>query len=76
MIKKILIGFIKAYSFIISPLLGQNCRFHPTCSAYAAEAINTHGAFKGLWLGIRRLLKCHPWHKGDMLDPVPPKTYK
>jgi len=76
MIKTALIGFIKIYSFILSPLLGQNCRFHPTCSQYARKAIEQHGSFKGSLLGIRRIMKCHPWHKGDMLDPVPPKTYK
>lgn len=76
MIKKLLIGLIKIYSFLLSPLLGQNCRFHPTCSHYTREAVETHGSFKGSLLGIRRIMKCHPWHRGDMLDPVPPKTYK
>lgn len=76
MIKKLLISLIRVYSFLLSPLLGQNCRFHPTCSAYAREAIEEHGALKGLFLGIKRILKCHPWHKGEMLDPVPPKNYK
>ncbi len=71
MIKAILIGFIRLYSFLISPLLGQNCRFHPTCSAYTREAIEKHGAIKGGILGIRRILRCHPWYKGDMIDPVP-----
>ncbi len=69
--KKILISFIKAYRFLISPLLGQNCRFHPTCSAYAIEAINNHGVLKGFWLGICRIMKCHPYYKGGMIDPVP-----
>ncbi len=76
MIKKILISLIKVYSFLLSPLLGQNCRFHPTCSAYTREAIERHGSLKGVFLGGKRLLKCHPWHKGEMLDPVPPKNYK
>lgn len=73
MIRKILISIIKGYSYLVSPLLGQNCRFHPTCSAYMMQAIEVHGVFKGVWLGVRRILKCHPYHKGDMCDPVPPK---
>lgn len=76
MIKYLLITLIKIYSFLLSPLLGQNCRFHPTCSLYTRQAIEQHGSVRGGLLGIRRILKCHPWHKGDMLDPVPPKTYK
>lgn len=71
----ILILFIKFYSFLISPLLGQNCRFNPTCSAYMMGAIDRHGVFKGLYFGARRLLKCHPWHKGDFIDPVPDKAH-
>ncbi|MBN8520597.1 MAG: membrane protein insertion efficiency factor YidD [Alphaproteobacteria bacterium] len=65
-------SLIKAYRFLISPLFGGTCRFHPTCSAYALEAIETHGQVKGVWLSVRRLLRCHPWHQGDYLDPVPP----
>lgn len=76
MIKKLLISLIRVYSFLLSPLLGQNCRFYPTCSAYTRQAIEEHGSVKGVWLGIIRILKCHPWHKGEMLDPVPPKNYK
>jgi putative membrane protein insertion efficiency factor len=71
--KKILINVIKGYSYLISPLLGSNCRFYPTCSSYMMQAIEVHGVFKGLYLGMRRLLKCHPYHRGDMVDPVPPK---
>jgi putative membrane protein insertion efficiency factor len=71
--KKIIISFIKVYSYLLSPLLGQNCRFYPTCSSYMTQAIEVHGVFKGLGLGGRRLLKCHPYHKGDMIDPVPLK---
>ena len=66
----ILIGFIKLYRLVLSPFIGQHCRFTPTCSEYAQEAINTHGSFKGSWLAIRRLSKCHPWHAGG-IDPVP-----
>lgn len=64
-------ALIKAYAYAISPLTGPNCRFYPTCSHYAAEAIDRHGALKGGMLALRRILKCHPWHKGQMIDPVP-----
>jgi putative membrane protein insertion efficiency factor len=69
--KTLLKSFIKAYAYLISPLMGAKCRFYPTCSAYAAEAIDRHGAIKGMVLGTKRILKCHPWHKGEMLDSVP-----
>lgn len=71
MLKKFLQGLIKAYSWAISPLLGQNCRFHPTCSCYAHEALEKHGVIKGTYLSIRRILRCHPLHKGEYHDPVP-----
>jgi len=67
---KILIGLIRGYQLIISPLLGANCRFHPTCSQYMIEAVTRFGAARGFWLGLRRLSHCHPWHEGG-LDPVP-----
>jgi len=63
---------IRAYQLFISPMLGPNCRFYPTCSQYALEALQTHGVIKGLWLTILRLSKCHPLHKGG-IDLVPPK---
>lgn len=63
-------GLIWFYRLFISPLLGPNCRYAPTCSAYAIEAIEKHGAIKGAWLGIRRILRCHPWG-GSGYDPVP-----
>jgi putative membrane protein insertion efficiency factor len=66
---------IRAYKYLISPLLPNACRFEPTCSRYALEAIETHGALKGLWLGLRRILRCHPitWLGGGSgYDPVPP----
>ena len=66
----VFLGFIKFYQLFISPLLGPNCRFQPTCSAYAVEAIQRHGAFRGGYLSIRRILKCHPWG-GFGYDPVP-----
>ncbi|MCI5060367.1 MAG: membrane protein insertion efficiency factor YidD [Alphaproteobacteria bacterium] len=69
--KFVLIQIIKFYSFVISPLLGKNCRFYPTCSAYAVQAIERHGVFKGMWLASRRILKCHPWYRGNMVDEVP-----
>jgi putative membrane protein insertion efficiency factor len=68
--RKILIVFIKAYRLVLSPYIGQHCRFTPTCSCYAIEAIDQHGALKGGWLGLKRLLRCHPWAKGGY-DPVP-----
>lgn len=69
--KYVLIGLLKAYRFAISPLYGQVCRYHPTCSAYALEAVQTHGAVRGTWLAMRRVARCHPWAAGG-LDPVPP----
>ncbi|MEO5376913.1 MAG: membrane protein insertion efficiency factor YidD [Magnetococcus sp. DMHC-6] len=68
--KKILLGFIRLYQLILSPVLPPRCRFLPTCSHYAAEAIQRHGAGKGFYLACVRLLKCHPFHKGGF-DPVP-----
>ncbi len=63
---------IKFYQKIISPLLPHSCRFQPTCSQYMIEAIENHGIVKGVWLGTRRLLRCHPWG-GSGYDPIPPK---
>ncbi len=68
--KKILIALIRFYRQKISPLKQPSCRFTPTCSAYALEALEKFGAAKGAWLALRRLLKCHPFHKGGY-DPVP-----
>lgn len=65
-----LILLVKFYQYAISPMLGRSCRFHPTCSEYAVEALQRHGAFKGLWLAVRRIGRCHPWHPGGF-DPVP-----
>jgi putative membrane protein insertion efficiency factor len=64
------VGLIRLYQWVLSPFLGSNCRFHPTCSNYALEALETHGLMKGLWLAIRRVGRCHPWHEGGF-DPVP-----
>lgn len=70
LLARALILLLALYKRTISPLLGQNCRFHPTCSRYALEAIRAHGAWRGGWLGLRRVSRCHPFHEGG-LDPVP-----
>lgn len=69
--KRILIFLIDVYRYAVSPLFGGTCRFHPTCSAYGKQALEKHGVFKGLWLTVRRIGRCHPWYKGDFIDPVP-----
>jgi len=61
---------IRVYQIFLSPLLGRNCRFHPTCSQYAFEAISRFGVLRGIWLSAKRLVKCGPWHPGGY-DPVP-----
>ncbi|MCK5779801.1 MAG: membrane protein insertion efficiency factor YidD [Psychrilyobacter sp.] len=68
--KRFLIMFILIYQKFISPLLGSNCRFLPTCSSYTIEAIKKHGSIKGTYLGVKRISKCQPFHKGGY-DPVP-----
>jgi putative membrane protein insertion efficiency factor len=68
--KYLIIGFLKIWRAVISPLYGDVCKFYPTCSAYALRAVQTHGALRGSWLTIRRLLHCHPWSLGGY-DPVP-----
>lgn len=70
--RKIFILIIRIYSYAVSPFLGNNCRYYPTCSHYAEEAISMHGPMRGSWLAIRRLSRCHPWHEGGV-DPVPEK---
>ena len=62
---------IRVYRLTLSPLIGPCCRFEPTCSAYGETEIGAHGTLRGLWLALRRLLRCHPFHPGG-LDPVPP----
>jgi putative membrane protein insertion efficiency factor len=74
-ITKILLGLIKLYQTLISPLTPSTCRFQPTCSHYAKEAIVIHGARRGSVLTLKRLFKCHPWGKSGY-DPVPPKNNK
>ncbi len=70
--RRILILLIKGYQYLISPILGNHCRFYPSCSHYAQEAVHRHGVLRGGWLSVRRLSKCHPWHEGGV-DPVPEK---
>ena len=65
----ILIGLIKSYRYLISPLLGHSCRYLPTCSEYSIEALKTFGFFKGIFFSIKRILSCHPWSNGGF-DPV------
>ena len=68
--KTLLIGLLRGYQYALRPLLGANCRFYPSCSDYAREAIERHGAVRGVWLAARRLSRCHPYHAGGY-DPVP-----
>ncbi|WP_206165432.1 membrane protein insertion efficiency factor YidD [Mammaliicoccus sciuri] len=70
--KKVFIKLIRLYQRYISPLTPPTCRFQPTCSNYAVEAISEYGVIKGTWLGTKRILKCHPFYPGGY-DPVPPK---
>jgi hypothetical protein len=65
-----LIALVRAYKLAISPLLGSNCRFHPSCAEYAIEALRRHGAARGVWLAVKRVGRCNPWHPGGF-DPVP-----
>lgn len=68
--KTVLLALIRGYRYFISPLFPPTCRFQPTCSSYAIKAIALHGTIKGSWLGINRILRCHPFHPGGY-DPVP-----
>lgn len=70
MVASALVRLIRLYQYLISPLLGSNCRFHPTCSHYGAESLSNHGLVRGGYMAARRLLKCHPFHPGGF-DPVP-----
>lgn len=70
--QRVLIALIRFYQFFLSPFIGNQCRFTPTCSHYACEAVATHGAMKGTWMAARRIGRCHPWCAGGH-DPVPPK---
>ena len=75
MLKKLMILLIRFYQKCISPLLPNVCRYTPSCSQYFIEALQIHGVVKGRWLGVKRLLRCHPWG-GSGYDPVPPKQNK
>ena len=68
--KSLLVALLRTYQYAISPFLGRRCRYYPSCSEYAVEAVEKHGAIKGGWLGVKRVCRCHPWHPGGY-DPVP-----
>ena len=71
----LLAGLVRAYQLIISPVLAGSCRYHPTCSQYALDAIDTHGPLAGSWLAIKRVARCHPWGSSGF-DPIPPRNTK
>jgi putative membrane protein insertion efficiency factor len=71
MVRSLMLFLVRMYQIALSPLLGSNCRFQPTCSAYAKESIELHGAWRGGWLALRRIGRCHPWTE-PAHDPVPP----
>lgn len=71
--RSLAMGFVRFYRYALSPLLPRSCRFHPSCSAYTLEAIRVHGPWRGGWLGLRRIGRCHPWNDGGY-DPVPPRA--
>lgn len=75
MIAKAMVFFVKLYQYLVSPLLGSNCRFHPSCSAYTIEALQKHGCLSGGLLSVKRICKCQPFHLGG-LDPVPDTCLK
>lgn len=72
---RVLLGALRLYRYLVSPLLGARCRFHPSCSRYAAEAIARHGAWRGAAFTLARVARCHPWHPGGF-DPVPPPAQR
>lgn len=65
----VLVCLVRAYQWLLSPLLGRRCRFEPTCSQYFIEAVRKYGAVRGTWRGLRRILRCHPWHPGGYDPP-------
>jgi putative membrane protein insertion efficiency factor len=70
---RLLVWLLRAYQLLVSPMLGESCRFYPSCSNYAIEAVKVHGAARGGWLAVRRVCRCHPWNAGGV-DPVPPAS--
>ena len=68
--RQLIIGLLRLYRYLVSPWLGDCCRFHPSCSIYAEQAVRDHGVARGAWLAVRRVGRCHPWHPGGV-DPVP-----
>ena len=71
--RSVIRAVIRAYQLVVSPLFGARCRYYPSCSQYALEALSQHGSLRGSWLALRRLARCHPFHAGGY-DPVPPAT--
>jgi len=71
--KTVLLALLRGYQYVLRPMLGSNCRFYPSCSDYAREAIEQYGPLRGVWLAIRRVGRCHPYHPGGF-DPVPLKN--
>ncbi len=69
-IRRLLVALIHGYQYLLSPFLGNTCRYHPSCSHYACEAIERYGVLRGSWMGIKRIARCHPFHPGGY-DPVP-----
>lgn len=72
--KSVVIACIRFYQIVLSPWMGTHCRYSPTCSAYAIEAVRVHGVVRGLIMGMSRILRCHPFHAGGY-DPVPPRNH-
>lgn len=73
--RTLILALIALYRYTLSPLLGPHCRYYPSCSAYAAEAVRRHGAARGSWLALRRIARCHPWADGGA-DPVPGEGHR
>jgi putative membrane protein insertion efficiency factor len=74
-VKSLLLVLIRGYQYLLRPMLGSHCRFYPSCSDYAREAVQAHGPARGTWLAVRRVCRCHPYHPGGY-DPVPPTVDK
>ena len=70
LVARLLLGLIRSYQYLAAPLLGERCRFYPSCSGYMSDAVRAFGVWRGLYLGLRRLIRCNPWCEGGH-DPVP-----